>query len=515
MRIVSENPNLILVSPDGNHTLKWSVAVFKKTRFSSVDDPFREVNSYWESLPLERQQRLWIVYQRIWNIFRDHKLGEIESYNLPTGTLPDVTTLIKLLEPEIKRLYDLMPLHEIDNWLNDHGSVKYPDNLKVELDSEDISIDKTYLKEDYHGLVILTTALRPMVPIWGEFVNIINKEAGTAYKEYSALRLLFQSYIVTCEPMVRLQRYIEASITREVDTAAAVVDRISTSDIPDWLLGLVVVRRMALGEVDADDERGNIISNIYGFIYHTLKELDKKFGGVKEKYPENRDEDGEDGSKLEFFKMKEAMTAGDRASFIVYTENTDNMRRHVDPTIPKDLVEACLEGVRDLATFAVEPVRIKLIQIVMQDPVSAGAIPNLSKVALIDIMGVAQAALIHWGFDRLAVLLTALPYFPEDGSVTVSQGRSKIPQNLVGKLGEIFPYTLQDGGNRQTNIGVSSIQAMIAQFNDSAWQLTTSVELFNSSKVKLDSARCISLQESADQPTLAAELAMLVIKTSE
>ena len=513
MRIVQDTAGKLTLINDNESPLDWSVSVFEKTRFNTVDDPFREINSYWAWLTPSRRQRIWEIYQQIWTIFQDFQPG-IDILDRPVDShLVDLDKIAGSVTTLVEELYNHMPLHEIDTWLQHYGRIKYPENLKDVLDSDDISPDKTYLRADYHGLVVLTIALRPMVPIWGEYVNYIKKEVGTSYKEFYSLFLISKTHLVNSAPMLRLQRYIEANIPRDTDTAAAIIKGLPSSQLPDWLLALVLVRRLALGEVDAAEDRGSIISNVYGFISRTLMDLDKKFGGVREKYPEKDGDDGDDGSsKLEFFKMKEPLTAAQRQTVAVYTEFPHQMARHLDPTIPKELVDRCMGYAFNGTLKPFQDVQKRIIQLTLRRLVSSKAILSLNRQELTRAAVVVQAALIHWGFDLLAVLLTASPYENED-MVYTSQGRAKISPASADKLGEIYPW-LQEGGNRKINIGVTGIQKMVAEWNSQSWLPTTPLNLYDGNLVKLNSIRCLELQPGHDQPTLGEQLARLAIRVN-
>lgn len=513
MRIVQDTAGkLTLMNEDSSKSLDWSVSVFEKTRFNTVDDPFREINSYWAWLTPSRREKIWEIYQKIWTIFQDFH-APIDMFERSGGDMIDLDKITSNVTSLVEELYELMPLHEVDTWLQHYGRIKYPDNLKEVLDSDDISPDKTYLRTDYHGLVVLTVGLRPMVPIWGEYVNYIKKEVGTSYKEFYSLNLISKTHLVNSAPMLRLQRYIEANIPRDTDTAAAIIKGLPSSQLPDWLLALVLVRRLALGEVDAAEDRGSIISNVYGFISRTLMDLDKKFGGVREKYPEKDGDDGDDGSsKLEFFKMKEPLTAAQRQTVAVYTEFPVQMAKHLDPTIPESLVERCMELSFSGPLKPFQDVQKRVIQLTLRRLVSPKAILSLNRNELTRAAVVVQAALIHWGFDLIAALLAARPY--ENGeTVYTSQGRAKMSPATFDKLSEIYPW-FQEGGNRKTNIGVASIQKMVTEWNSQSWLPTTPLNLYDGNLVKLNSIRCLELQPGHDQPTLGEQLARLAIRVN-
>ena len=70
-----------------------------------------------------------------------------------------------------------------------HIPVRLEDTF-VHSDERPMTRDKTYTKPDYVKLIGLTLALRPMIPIWGEFIERTHKETGTSFKEYYAYLLM-------------------------------------------------------------------------------------------------------------------------------------------------------------------------------------------------------------------------------------------------------------------------------------------------------------------------------------
>src|SRR5690606_22049939 len=89
---------------------------------------------------------------------------------------------------------------------------------------------RTYLRDDYRELVIFALALRPMVPIWGEYIRTSGDIAGNVYKEYAAMRLMINSWPSKCKPRERLLEYLENLIPRDPKNNSAIWSGLGTTE---------------------------------------------------------------------------------------------------------------------------------------------------------------------------------------------------------------------------------------------------------------------------------------------
>ena len=134
----------------------------------------------------------------IFNCYKDIK-EVLDRVSLFGEDRVNVKQLSNELPAKVASLYNLMPLEEIEQWSNKFSQVQFPTGLKIQHEDDDKLPDKTYLVSDYKGLVILTLTLRPMVPIWGEYVRLIQKQTGTLFKEYVGIKLINHTQIIHSE----------------------------------------------------------------------------------------------------------------------------------------------------------------------------------------------------------------------------------------------------------------------------------------------------------------------------
>lgn len=492
---LSDDSTVTLISDTGEY-IAWNVSVFDRTRFTTVEDVFRDINGYWSRLTENRRARIFAVYMEIYNA--------LDSIHDPARLAAELIGLVE-------KLYAEMPMSEVEHWVKFYGTIRLPETLKTEYDPDDPNPGRTYLKSDYLGLVILAVSLRPMVPVWGEYIRRIKGEAGSVYKEYAAMRLLSRSHLSSSVPMERLRLYIESSVQYGNNNTAAILAGLGSAELPEWLLSVVVVRRMAVGEIDAIDDRGSIISNIYGFVSNTLKDLDRKFGGgIKEKHPEDSGMEDE-GSLLESYKVKQDLAAGDIVMFSVYTEEVLGMVCKIDETVPGDYISACVAHTHKLQELFIRQHHQTLCQWVMAKSMPPQSIPCLDKPALLRVMAATQSVLWHWGFPELAALVTAdVAQMGKDMLLAVDS-RSRIPAELVEELSALYPHGEREGdklnpGLRKNNVASKAIAALVKEMSGSTWTLTCPPELIKQCQ-GVD-----NLHRMAIPPNVMEMLAKLVIK---
>lgn len=482
MRIEIENSSSTglfeIVLRHGDQKSLWDVSAYARTsdRAASLDTAkmFEEINGYWAQLSPDRQQAIWDTYQDIKGILdTNYEIGAIHLK----------------VQKGVKKLYELMPLLDIQKWYHFHGRVRIPPGLKEEYTPQDPQ-DRTYLRADYVELVVLCIALRPMVPIWGEYISNTKRETGSTFKELMALSLISQCYLVHSHAFNRMRAFIEASVKHAMDqgpSATAVLGGMGSTELPDWVLALTVVRRLAVGEISAPDDTSHIITNVYQYINNTLKSMDRKFGGkfggkVSEKMQPTSGSEEDKTSVVEMYKVKQEVSDGDLVILNVYTERYREMAQRVEPEIDLERLERCITAARPLENLSIHPHQITLVQWVMATCLPARGIPQLTKPALLRCIAVTETVLWHWGFFDLAALTSATPLATNrDVMVAGLESRGRIPKELMLQLEILYPHFQQQRGKqtttRQLNVAAKAVDKFCELVTRNDWQLHVPQEL--------------------------------------
>lgn len=496
---MSEDSTNCCVENAAGEVLKWNMTTFGRTKMKEVEDIFAECNGFLQWLGHERSERIWRAYANIENVFL---------------SVNNIRSLTEGVADYVKDIYNEISLNDIDHWIQYYGNVAYPERLLDVHDSDDNQPDKTYLKQDYHGLVILMVATRFMVPIWGQYIYEIKKITHNDFKEYTAMQLLKETELLESEPILRLGRYIVVHLKRDVDLSGAVLSGLATTEVPDWMLSMVVIRRIALGEIDAIEDKGDIIRNVFRFIDNQLNGVDSRFGLIKEKYPDKTETEDE-RSRAELQRVKQAMTALDKKSFELFSQRPIIVAQKIDPDIPDSLVMGCVSAMRKLELVAFSDEQLVLVQNVLGVQTGLGtvlsphAIPVIEKQPLLNYLGVTQALLWHWGFSDLALLCSAEPEEIPAGVARPPNTRSRVPEELITILDSYYPLRQNQDSDipKKSNLAWLSLFQLSKDFENWSWKANVPPILANRHKVEIDISGYIRLPT-----TLGEQLVRMAIR---
>lgn len=467
----SDSTSSIVISHDGKR-IDWIAAEYERGNDRSPEAVFRHINEFWAYLPKNRQDAIFGVYEQIKEVLE---------------TVFDHNRLHSRLIGLVKDLYEQMPLEDFARWINFSSDIRVPSNIKDEYGPGD-TVERTYLRSHYQGLIMLALALRPMVPIWSEYISRIKNVAGNNYKEFRATGLLARAPIMHCIEMKTLYRYIETNApvimegNGDTSQAASTIGGLGTAQMPEWLLALVLVRRVSVGDLESEGEKGTIISNVHKYISSTIKSLDRRFKGKVRNKEQISDSDDDNASIVENYKVKQDVSDGDLVALSIYSEQVVDIAHRIDPSIDPANINKCLSGLSRLYDKQIHQHQITICQWVVHPTISARGVPFLQKKALLRIMGVVQAALWHWGYPDLAVLMSAIPVQTEgDTMIAGSEGRNRIPRDQLDELVKLYPYYQQlsgkQQGERNLNVAGKAIDALARDLTEHEWQLVACDEL--------------------------------------
>ncbi len=472
MRIEFELPRTVVYNHDGSKRLEFDSDEFDTKRIQSISNPFAEINAYWATFEISRQEAIFSLYEEIHDIIKSNT---------------DVMTLTMLLTPLIAVLWDVHSLGDAKQWVVMSGMIHIPTNLKITYDPKDIE-DQTYLRHEYIDLIALALLTRMMVPIWGEFMARTSAETGQL-KEFSAFGLLTAAEILESEPMERLRVYLNYPIQDNKDNnQAATLAGLGSDDLPDWVLARVIISRMCVSELSANPTKGNIISTIHSYVKQILKDSPRQFDGKVLKKPLDRaSQDSEDNNSiLDQFLMKQRNSIGTLSSYLVYMEDTRRLALAIDPTLPMDKLMQCMEIMEKDQRDTMSVKRIYrnhqwLCQMIVDNVMPARSVEDsIERPVMLGAMVVTQAILWHWGFELLAGLATAIP-IRSDNALLMSESRARIPTDVMKRLDELYPYTSAFGRTKnQTkgqNVGVRAATLITEELAGKGWQLNVPSEL--------------------------------------
>ena len=462
---IDGTPNVALMIHNSEE-LSFNIALFDRMSYSGGYQIFEQINGYWSYIQPSVQDKIFNIYKQIREVY---------------DSVWDVNELTIRLHALVKELFELHLLDDIHHWTWFHSNALLPDGLRESFkDSHETpgTRERTYLKDDYKWLVSLSISLRIMIPIWGEFIARTKKN-NTVFKEYYAFLLLSHSNLINSEPMERLRVYVEHSLPADKSISSAIYGGIDSGEFPTWVLGLVTVRRLSIGDVRGVDPTSSLVTFIYKYIGQKVKSHDNSFiGRVNDKRSDSESSDSENNlSKLEGYKIKQAIPAGDIAIISYYLENTHNLAIRVCPDIDLNLVDITIQSVKVLENKQIWTPQRTLAQWVMKKVIPPNSLLHIKKIQVLDVLGIATAVLWHKGYFELAGLLCAIN---QDNTTELSIGgtdsRSRITKEQLEQLEIYYPYTRKPVGKqkilKKINPAVESIESTATMFSEHDWILT-------------------------------------------
>lgn len=390
----------------------------------------RDVNGYWATLSSDIQNSIFDRYKVMRKLFEE---------------VVDIERLLVLLRREMNKLLALHPYDDVERYIKHKGTVKYPTDLKLEYGIGAPESPLTYLRPDYESLMAFKVLVRVALPIMGEFIQRTSRLIDTNQKEIITCRLFSSTQLTQTVPYQKLQLYMETYVQDEKMTMAALMGGMGTAQLPEWLLALTIVRRVAIIELpakDEPDEPRNLVREIYNYVKSCVENPDKRFGGpIKPKSVESTagraDDDNTSGAEL--IKISEKASEGQVVNYSVFVSDPYRLALATDPTIPMKLVRACVTEMGFNETYSRNAAQTALTQWVLSRKLNPRAVLVLEHAESRLAVATAQALLWHWGFHNLAAIVAGLPVkIPDNTFVGVDTG-NLTKEQIEAALRE-YPY---------------------------------------------------------------------------
>lgn len=439
-----------------NQRLTFSTKTYGKIKLANPEAVFDEINGYWSYLPEEAQEAIWNIY------------AEVKEY---LDNVLDSFDVVRIIRNYVNQLYQYMSMDTFSHWLLVRGNLYIPSDIQDVISDEARypRIDQTYLKEDYINLAALAIALRPMLPIWGEFIDP-ERQGSTdeMYKEMEAISLIRETELFHWPhhkpAFEKLQNYIRITVEENVVSLGMVWKGIGTAELPLWLQSKVMVRRMPIVPLCDYNSPHSLIANIYNYVQSNLKPTERRTSDrVTEKTSNDNTADEDDKTSfLEGYKVKQRVPTGDAVLFNVYSENMVGILLDVDPTANIELLHQTTQMLDKMASLQIHTHQIYLAQWILAKAYPPRAFYHINKVSVNRLLAVTQALLWHWGFldvacfvqvERISSTLQEVP-----GITQRPRGGSRIARKYDNELMELYPHTKPQKANlKARDVSIDSI----------------------------------------------------------
>lgn len=466
--------------------LGFVISVFGRANFSVGDyDVFSQINEYWASLPMETQDKIFDIYNEI------HM-----AFDRPMNSHDFIDYIAEL----VGKLMEYHDLEKLKDWISFGSNIVIPDVFDTEYKhsiDNNTSREKTYIRSDYVKLVSLSLCLRVMIPIWGEYISNIRHNVGNSFKEYYAFRLLSKSNIIDSPSMEKLKRYIENIVADDKFNANNSLNSISSEDFGYWLLSMVCVRRLCVGDIRGTDPRSHLITLVYKFIIQKTHSDDSNFENIirDKKFSENNTDSDSKTSVLEMYKIKTNISIGSIVELEYSMRDIRSVAQRLSSNINQEMLERSLTTCRQLEQCELMDPQTVLLRWVFKPVISPRGIMYLPKPNIVQALGALETVLWARGHKYLAILATSHAIFNSDKEMIVSPVDSKmrVPDEYLKQLEELYPFSKDTTGRKvtkkSTNPAMEAIDTLTNNLMMFTWKTTCDesmlMEVFGNTTRKL------------------------------
>lgn len=438
---------------------------------------FDEINDFIKTrISVEKQLDLYILYDRINNLFSDSIVTRRKGGT--SGEMFDRT-----LSDLVRRIFIIIKHADLRDYVNElhrDRKIHIPPDIADTYQTEDRLtpryIDCTYLTDDYLDLVAMSLGLRVMIPIWGRYMPLKKYDNNSAMKEYYSFQLLMGSsfYKATC--FSRLDTYVRGGLEERNDLGV-VLSNLSAEEVPLFLMAITVVRKITVASLTHNVAKDHLIRMMYHYIDSKSKNLGTTLGNAVEAKRKGRTEyDGEDNSSVwDKYKMREMIPAGDLAVTEVFLNTYEGD--------DADKTDMCHKFLMDGVKFSPSECQIQVATWVIGTQIPGNAVPLFDLSVLKRVFAIVQAQLWSWGFNELAILVTAQMVPLDSGEVLSAVGRRGLSPDRIEQLNQVYPYLLTTNsvdvfGNEQ-NVGIRSVERTASMFYEHEWSVACPDALAN------------------------------------
>lgn len=448
-------------------SMSFSISVFQRANFQGEYDVFDYINQFWASLPEAKQTQIFGIYKEI-----EFGFDNVYSKN----------ELFEYLQVKVADLIHAHDLDQIQDWVNFKSDIQIPATFEGDYEhsiDNNTSREKTYTRSDYSRLVALSVLLRCMVPVWGEYISNIRQETGTMYKEFIAFQLINKSNVAKSIPMEKLRVYIEHIVGDDNFDANNILNGICAEDYGFYLLSLVCIRRLCIGDVRGVDIKANLITFIYKFIIQRIRNSDNNFENVvKEKTFDDRSPDGENKiSTLERYKIKTNVSLGEIVELEYSLRDIRDCASKLSYLIDPAMLERSLQTSNELLTERLLDPQMTMLRWLFKPVISPKGLMYLPKPMIVQALGAMETVLWARGHKYLAILASSYAVL-SDKEMVISPVDSKmrVPAEMTDELNKLYPFTRtissRKSGVKEVNLAARSIDTVTDNLSMFSWRPT-------------------------------------------
>lgn len=458
----------------GNASLHWNFP--PRTWINGSDSNagvFDQINMYLATLDPTIQQGIFNEYQNIHNVLR--------STNRTNDECED---LIEAIRPIAKRLFKYINPEHFNNWVWTRLRPTIPQSasaLVFDPNTMPGTRERTYLHEDYKGLIPLAIILRMACPFWFDFAELTQANLNREHKDMLSYSLIEQAWPAKCPAMKRLEEFVDHTVGADRNNPASILLGIGSDDFVYWALSTLIINRMPVVDVMGTTIETPVVSALYNYIRVRVTTLASSQPSINNKFTDSSFASDENNqSYLEGFRSRIELTVGQEAYGDYYLERELELIEQgcVDPTmliqrvapgIDYALVTDALQSVKKLETAYVTEQQINIAAWLFHPYSQARATSNFKSGRIRSLLALAQAVLLHHGKEDLAILVTGNYERTqvEEGTHVIGEAIATLRASEKELYRKIFPLEKRSRNLRKVeNFVMENVYDMVLSLQD-------------------------------------------------
>lgn len=469
-----------MIVEHGQNQLQWN---FPPRTWNTDPDTnaeaFDQINLYFAQLSEPEQVAIYNEYANIHEVLRSTNMQQ-----------DDCEGLIEAIRPMAERLFGHIDPTRFQNWVWAFLKPRTPAEMAVVFNADTMpgTRERTYLLEDYRGLIPLAIVVRAACPFWFDFAALTKGQLSREHKDMLAYSLIEQSWPAQCKAMKRLEEFVDHTVGNDRNNPAATLMGIGSDDFVYWAMSSLVINRLPIVDVMGTSNLTPVVSALYNYVRHRVTTIASSQPAIRNKFAETTySTDENNQSFLEGFRNRIALTVGQEAQGDFYLERQLQMitpglaglgdfgeyeqeyslLQRVAPGIDPMLVMDALTSASALQNVTLSEEQITIAAWLFHPYSQVRTVGNFYKERVIALLGIAQAVLLHHGKNDLAMLVTSAYEQVDNTGGTHYIGESIAPlrANDRANYASVFPLE-QRSKKKVKNFVIDDVYELVSSLQD-------------------------------------------------
>ena len=388
----------------------------------------------------------------------------------------------------VEPILDYFDIKDIYDFTKVYGIVP-PPNLAdefdplIEKDGRGTRI-QTYIKTDYLELVALSTVIKATLGPVAHYSMVKNEDLGST-KEYMLFHMYRKHPIMNHPAMIKLYGLTDKLLNLPSNTDELEQIRILSRMLPKdeyihYMVGLIILQKVAIAPIVTDDENKNIITSIYNYVNNKSKVSTNVNSSIRNKtaLTDSESLSGEKESYVESYRTQVDITDGMKVEFNYLVETRERilkgmpeyMRKHIDPVVLQDAAVFTMEFIKS----PVERTHIKMLATIFKRSISPQSLDYITINGIINLLAVGFAYCWGIGAKHVALLLVSKAVNTEGEVMSYNStvNRPRVSQEIKDELDILFPYRKYINETTSENEVENAINNMVSTISSNRWICT-------------------------------------------